>query len=208
MGLCIRLCSSLDYISSRGVYLDTDVLLHCSIDELLDCDCWLASDDVRTIATGLGFGAIKGHFVIRAMMEAYENYVFPSGTNVTRDTKVLESVLPEWEKSDRTSKYGNLRIVGMKDYGKYARHLYTYSWGSEEEQERALKNIEQNRKLNFWRKSIWKLKCAVRNPGIIAYMDRRKGSILEKIYTFCAYDLLDNGPLYYVKRMITRLERR
>ena len=42
-----------------GIYLDTDVLLHNRIDELLNYNCWLASDDVRFIVTGLGFGAKK-----------------------------------------------------------------------------------------------------------------------------------------------------
>ena len=37
-----------------GVYLDTDVLLHNGIDELLKNSCWMASDDVRYISTGLG----------------------------------------------------------------------------------------------------------------------------------------------------------
>ena len=53
-----------------GVYLDTDVLLHSNIDELLKYDCWLSSDDVRYMATGLGFGAVKGHPLIKAMMES------------------------------------------------------------------------------------------------------------------------------------------
>lgn len=80
-----------------GVYLDTDVLLHRTIDELLVHPCWLASDDVRYIATGLGFGAEKGKWLIKAMMDAYEQYQYPSGTNVIRDTVVVEKELMHWK---------------------------------------------------------------------------------------------------------------
>ena len=33
-------------------------------------------------------------------MNGYSNYEYPSGTNVSRDTKVLENLLPNWRKSD------------------------------------------------------------------------------------------------------------
>ena len=62
-----------------GVYLDTDVLLHNGIDELLKNSCWMASDDVRYISTGLGFGAEKGNWLIKAIMEAYEGYEYLRG---------------------------------------------------------------------------------------------------------------------------------
>ena len=52
-----------------GIYLDTDVLLHNNLDELLQYECWLASDDVRYMSTGLGFGAEKGHWLVQKLME-------------------------------------------------------------------------------------------------------------------------------------------
>lgn len=112
-----------------GIYLDTDVLLHKSLDGLLDYSCWLASDDVRYLATGLGFGAVARHPLIGAAMEAYKDYIYPSGTNVIRDTKIFERELPDWEKSDRSQVLEDrILLVGMKDYGEWAKHLYTYTW--------------------------------------------------------------------------------
>lgn len=54
--------------NNGGIYLDTDVLLKNNLDDLLSYDCWLASDDVRYIATGLGFGAVKNHYIIEKLM--------------------------------------------------------------------------------------------------------------------------------------------
>lgn len=85
-----------------GIYLDTDVLLHRDLNELLKYDCWLASDDVRYINTGLGFGAVSKHPLIGEVMRAYEGYEYPSGTNVIRDTRVFEKELADWKKSDKS----------------------------------------------------------------------------------------------------------
>ena len=122
---------------SGGLYLDTDVELKRNLDDLFEHDCWLASDDVRFMNTGLGFGAVKKHFLIGAMMDAYQYYEYPSGTNVTRDTRIVERELPEWEKSNRTQIIRNdICLIGLNDYGQYAKHLYMYTWGSEEEQKK------------------------------------------------------------------------
>lgn len=59
-----------------GIYLDTDVLLKNSIDDLLNYDCWLASDDVKYVNTGLGFGAVKGHNLVEKIMMEYYKYDF------------------------------------------------------------------------------------------------------------------------------------
>lgn len=56
------------FINNGGIYLDTDVLLKNNLDDLLSYDCWLVSDDVRYINTGLGFGAVKNHYIIEKLM--------------------------------------------------------------------------------------------------------------------------------------------
>ena len=35
-------------------------------------------------------------------------------------------------------------------------------------------------------------------------MDRNKGKRIEKIYTFLVYDFLDNGAMYFLKRMLKK----
>ena len=169
-----------------GIYLDTDVLLHNRIDELLNYNCWLASDDVRYIATGLGFGAEKNNKLIKEIMDPYNHYDYPGGTNVTRDTKVLEKELKEWKKSDRNQVINyckeSVLIIGLNDYGKYAKHLYTYTWADEETQKKRIADIKNESKKSFKSRFIWKIKLKMRNPKIISYFDQRRGSKLEKIY--------------------------
>lgn len=193
-----------------GIYLDTDVLLHNRIDGLLNYNCWLASDDVRYINTGLGFGAEKNNKLIKEIMDPYNYYDYPSGTNVTRDTKVLEKELKEWKKSDRNQviHYGtdSLLIIGLADYSKYAKHLYTYTWADEETQKKRIKDINNESDKLLKTRLIWKIKVMVRDPKIISYFDSKRGSRLEKIYTFFAYDFLDYGPIHYVKKLFIKLK--
>lgn len=59
-----------------GIYLDTDVELIKPIDHLLSLDGFMAFEQPGRVATGLGFGAIAGHPVIKANLEAYANRHF------------------------------------------------------------------------------------------------------------------------------------
>ncbi len=189
-----------------GIYLDTDVLLHNSLDDLLKYDCWLASDDVRYLATGLGFGAIKHHSLIGAAMNAYKNYLYPSGTNVIRDTKIFEKELPKWKKSNRSQVLANnVLLIGMSDYCKWAKHLYTYTWADEDTVKQREKELKEKTALTKRELIRWKTKCFFRNPKLIAYFDARKGSKSNRIYTFLAYDLLDYGAWHFIKRLFYKV---
>lgn len=190
-----------------GVYLDTDVLLHNGIDELLKNSCWMASDDVRYISTGLGFGAEKGNWLIKAIMEAYEGYEYPSGTNVTRDTVVIEKQLSEWEKTDRTQLVNGIMLIGLKDYGKYATHLYTYTWADDEVRKKREADIMADKKNSSRTKVIWKIKTILRNPRFISFFDGVRGTKIDKVYTFIAYDLLDYGLLHFVQRLLRKIRK-
>lgn len=54
-----------------GLYFDTDVELISSFDKLLDQSAFFAFENDAYIATGLGFGAEKGHAAVRAMLDEY-----------------------------------------------------------------------------------------------------------------------------------------
>lgn len=190
-----------------GIYLDTDVLLHRTIDELLVHPCWLASDDVRYIATGLGFGAEKGNWLIKAMMDAYEQYQYPSGTNVIRDTLVVEKELMHWKKSDRSQIIQDVLLIGLIDYGRYATHLYTYTWADEDTKAKRELEILSDKKNTVSSRTLWKIKTMMRSPRLISFFDQRKGTRIEKVYTFLAYDLLDCGLLYFIKRFIKKARK-
>ncbi len=194
-----------------GIYLDTDVLLHNTLDELLSHNCWLASDDVRYVATGLGFGAQKGHPLIKAIMDEYETYSFTTGkTCVQLNTQVLETQLPQFKtkKSEHSQVIDDVLIVGLRDYSKYAKHLYTGTWCGDQLQVAEHEAEIKERLENGQKKSVrrrYKIKRFFRSPKIINFCDRHKKSLFARMYLFFAYDILDCGVWYFIKLAFKKL---
>lgn len=59
-----------------GIYLDTDVELLHSFDDVLDYSAFFGFENSSHVATGLGFGAEKGNQILKAMMDEYERINF------------------------------------------------------------------------------------------------------------------------------------
>ncbi|MEE0930751.1 MAG: glycosyltransferase [Acutalibacteraceae bacterium] len=59
-----------------GIYLDTDVEIKKSLDDLLQNKSYFGFEEGRYIATGLGFGAEKGTMIVWEIMQQYENIPF------------------------------------------------------------------------------------------------------------------------------------
>ena len=57
-----------------GIYLDTDVELIKSLDDLLDCEGYMGMEQEGTVNTGQGFGAIKNHPFVKENKEYYEKH--------------------------------------------------------------------------------------------------------------------------------------
>jgi len=67
----------LDIIYNHGgIYLDTDVEIIRTIDDLLYQDAFAGVDGTNKISLGLGFGAVKNHKMIGELMEMYSNIHF------------------------------------------------------------------------------------------------------------------------------------
>lgn len=69
----------LDIIFNEGgIYLDTDVELIKTLDDLLHYNCFLAieNENAGLINTGIGFGAVKNHPAIKEMLNEYNSLVF------------------------------------------------------------------------------------------------------------------------------------
>lgn len=74
----------LDIIHSEGgIYLDTDVELLKNLDSLLVNQCFLAMELPGLVATGLGFGAQKGHWFLKENMDFYHNIDFDANNIIT-----------------------------------------------------------------------------------------------------------------------------
>ncbi|MCR5546819.1 MAG: hypothetical protein K6F30_10140 [Lachnospiraceae bacterium] len=86
----------LDIVSSQGgIYFDTDVELIKGIDELLCNGAFFGFGNYGRIATGLGFGAIKGHYLIERLKKAYKDvhfYDLKDSKNVITNTMREEPV--------------------------------------------------------------------------------------------------------------------
>ena len=135
-------------------------------------------------------------------MEAYTDQLLQNETKVIADTKIFERELPDRNKSDRSQVLqGQILLVGMKDYGKWVKHLYTYTWAEADTAMQRERKLLGKTTLTGRELIRWKFKCFVRNPKLITYFDGHRGSIGDRIYTFMAYDLLDNGALYFAKRL-------
>lgn len=85
-----------------GIYLDTDVEIVKPLDDLLENGAFLALEDEKNIATGLGFGAVKGNNVINVMLQDYSDLHFikddgtyDKTTCPVRNTKSIMHLLPQ-----------------------------------------------------------------------------------------------------------------
>ena len=89
---------------------------------------------------------------------------------------------------------GGIYLIGMNDYSKYAKHWEGNSWKDEESRQFQLERREKG----------WKLMRFLRNPTVMNWLERHGEMKISKIYVFITYKLLNNGPVYFVKRLIKR----
>jgi hypothetical protein len=141
-----------------GIYLDTDVELLKSFNELLNYTGFMGFEDHKHINTGLGFGASKNNQIIYEILKVYENIPFiKSGGRFDlmicpiRNTKVLIKIglipnntkqaiddvvfLPTEYLSPKDYKSGILNITNNT----YSIHHYKASWHIEEDKREAEK---------------------------------------------------------------------
>lgn len=59
-----------------GIYFDTDVELRKNLKRLLQYDGFFGFEDGKYIATGLGFGAVKGLSLLQELLQDYEGIAF------------------------------------------------------------------------------------------------------------------------------------
>ena len=77
-----------------GVYFDTDVEFIKPIDDLLFHDFFIGCDDVANIASGAGFGAVKGNALMKEFRDDYDNHIFVdnAGSIVGKVCGIYESL--------------------------------------------------------------------------------------------------------------------
>lgn len=103
-----------------GIYLDTDVELIASYDEFLKWDMFCGFEDTRVVNWGLGFGAVKGHEMLRALLDIYEtrDFVRKDGAMDLTGCPVLQTFMMErygFKMNGRPQKLGNI-VVYPKEF--------------------------------------------------------------------------------------------
>ena len=140
-----------------GIYLDTDVEVIKSFDDLLENDAFMGVEMGQSVSTGLGFGAVKGHLGILENMKAYESMSFydESGNiNLIPCPKITTSLLIEkgLGKLDKVTEVMGITIYPDEYFcpmnyftGKvtitpntYSIHKYSMSWTDKTEKKRFL----------------------------------------------------------------------
>lgn len=137
-----------------GIYLDTDVELLKPIDCLLNSEAFFGYEDKKYIATGLGFGAIKGNTVIEYMLLDYldkhflnKDGTYDKTTCPIRNTKAIAHLLPDNSFNDEIIQiegailYPPEFFCPLSSDGKnmkktantFSIHWFSASWLSEEE---------------------------------------------------------------------------
>lgn len=144
-----------------GFYLDTDVELIRSLDDLKEYDIFLAIERDCNIASGLGFGAVAKNSTIKTLMELYKDISFVNSDG-TLNLKACTAYVTKWfeergyEKKDQMQRVGETVILPSEyfcplDYktGKmflttntYGIHWYNESWLSENDRKIHQKELE------------------------------------------------------------------
>lgn len=132
-----------------GIYLDTDVEIVRSLDELLENKCYLAQQqDGNYINTGLGFGAEKNAGIIKEMLDIYDTITFDNNKKIEIACPILNTKVVKKHgkyKEDEISIFNsNVKIFPPKYFDPlapgntknllceemYSIHHYNASWSS------------------------------------------------------------------------------
>lgn len=183
-----------------GVYLDTDVELLGGIDFITEYEAFYSFETDRNIATGLGFGAEAGHCTIKAMLASYKGRHFVINGKLdqspcpAKNTEALRSVYPTLQRNGQTQHIDGTAILSCGDYASFAHHHGTMSWVDGDKGQHVYKDT--------------KLKRILRKPEYFDWIENHLGKKAMAVYTFAVYDLMEMGPVYYMKRIINKIRKR
>ena len=197
----VRLKAVYDY---GGIYMDTDVELYESFENLLDNEIFMFFQNHNQINTGLGFGAEKGNYLVKSLLDDYMRLKF-SLENVknlscpVRNTEVIRREVSGFVANNTTQCVDGTLFISFEDYCRRAHHYGEFSWKTEE-QSYALKYSKKNLK-------AWKLRNRLRNPKIFQFCEEHRLYKIGRCYSFLVYDCIDYGVVYWIMRIISKLKK-
>lgn len=185
---------------SGGIYLDTDVEILAPLNALLKENAFYCFESNRNIATGLGFGACKNHKSVEIMLDYYREKHFVENGKIKMipcprvNTEALKSIYPEFNRNGRGQKVKDIKILSSDEYSTIARHYGTATW---------VDNTDVIRK----EYKDTKLKKFLRDPKRFEFLEKHFNKRIVDIYTFMAYDFLEMGLFYYLRRLKKRMKK-
>ena len=136
-----------------GVYLDTDVELHASMDELLKYKSFFSFENISMLNLGNGFGAEKNCPFLKEMLKSYMgNLTFRASPKI--NTKSLVSICPDLILNGSETQFVDDNLfLSTIEYGKIARHYEIATWIEEFEHDpNKRKKKSKISEKAFWRK--------------------------------------------------------
>lgn len=187
-----------------GVYLDTDVELSTSLDDLMEYDAFFFFQNQNQINTGQGFGAKPNNKLIKKMLDDYENMEFTLENlkNIACpviNTKTIKKSLPSFKSNNTVQHIDKMIFLPCDNYWPIAIHYGEFSW-QDEEQRKALKYANRTHKAGWFRKILL-------NPSISFFLERHRLQLALKVYTFLVYDLVDYGIIYWIVRVYNKVKK-
>ena len=182
-----------------GVYLDTDVELLDSIEPWINNEAFYIFESNRNIATGLGFGAIKEHNSVKAMLDYYNGKHFVINGKVKMipcpagNTESLITQYSNFKRNGCTQKVESVSILSYNEYSLKAIHHGSATW------------VDGPIVRKTYRDT--KLKKYFRDSRKFEFVEKNFGKRATNIYTFFAYDFLEMGARYYLKRIILKIKK-
>lgn len=180
-----------------GLYMDTDVELLAPLDFVKDCDALFAFETNLNIATGLGFAAVQGHPSVQEMLSCYANkhFIVNGKPDLSpcpaKNTDALRNQYLQFKRDGTAQFFDGVRILSGDEYYTLAYHHGTKSWVDGDTGTHVFKDT--------------KLKRWLRKPECFDFIEKKFGKKAMQIYTFLVYDLLEMGPMFYLKRLWKKL---
>lgn len=109
------------------------------------------------------------------------------------NTEAFKSIYKSFERNGITQEISGILVLSSNDYALKAIHHGTATWVDNYEKKKAYKET--------------KLKKILRNYRIFDFIEKHFGKTVVSVYTFIAYDLLEMGVYYYVKRLFLKLKK-
>lgn len=116
-------------------------------------------------------------------------------TNTEMNKSIIKEMFPGLKWNDSSQNIRKHYFMSSSEYAGLMKHYGTRSWCDD---------------LPDYKVSgdIW-IKHVLRNPAIFERLENSQiGKRILPVYTFMSYDLLDLGPLFYIKRMYLKVKNR